>query len=140
MNNWVHIAKKEAKPEIVPTSLVDFKDNKTSVPKKSIQEPTPEYRFPNRFEQIQEKYCLEIMDVYDVMNEEVRNGTYGFVFSELKQRRCLDFINIVNNHIDYNYYRIHGHNDSNERFGDENFTSSDEDKYWGEKRNKFAYV
>ena len=135
--SWAKVAKKDKLPETPKNTEIEKKPTILTT-EVNTQEDKPIY-FPNRFERVQEKYKLEILDAFHAVEEEVRKGIYGYVFSEYSHYRGTEFINIVNRHIDYNYYKRHGYVD-NERYAEDSLSGSEEEHYWGEKRNKFAYV
>ena len=134
--NWAEVAQSTKPIESKPIISKIVEDVNQSKQPKTPE--VPEYHYPNRFELVQEQFSLEIQDTFQSILEEVQNGPYGYVFSEDRSMRGLDFIHMVHKHLDYGYYKIHGF-ENNERINGED-NSSEEEQYWVEKRNKFAYV
>lgn len=138
--SWVNISKmdlpkkSEKKNSEKKDNTIDNLDTENQK-NRELEKPV----YLNRFEMVQEKYRLEILDGFHDLEEEVRKGIYGFVFSEYSHSRSSHFINMINKHIDYGYYKNHGFTDY-ERYAEDSLSGSDEERYWGEKHNKFAYV
>ena len=102
-------------------------------------DPQKAIQYLSKTEYIQERFNLEILDAYHALNEEVRKGIYGYVFSEFSHRRSTDFLNMIHRNIHYNFYKYRGeYFDRNNEDYDSN--SSEEVQFWGEKQNKFAYT
>jgi len=87
---------------------------------------------PNEYENIRDRFSFDITEVYCDICDEVRSGSYGFVYSEDRLNRGSSFTDLIHRNIDYGLFISEG-----DDRGDDN--DSSEDEYWWDRRNRFAY-